>query len=362
MAASGVAAARGAGVGGFGSIHGAPDNDHARRVLLKGGAASLAAGTLPRPAMANGHRLDPIPTIQLGAITGNDPMAMEHWARWLGRPQDHDLLAFNQTDWRQLEASIDFITGIGRLVLARGRKVQWSVPVGGWSAYDSVASGERDTLYLSVAKTILAAYGEGASRICIRPPWEFNLEDQTLAARSVYGVWDGRSYIAAYRRIVGIFRRVSPRFYFDWCPNIGVGQLDPELCYPGDDVVDVVSVDVYYRGRYDDQARDDSGVSIFHYRKNQPRGLDWLDGFARAHGKLIGVSEWGVDSSRATVFTEMLIGWIKGLGPRLSHHNYWDRTDGGVNSRLSGGGLPGIGAVYRRAFGGGPPRRPAPWP
>jgi hypothetical protein len=116
-------------------------------------------------------------------------------------------------------------------------------------------------------------------------------------------------------------------------------------------VVDVVSVDLYFCRQYDDQGRSDAGAGIFGYRRIQPRGLDWLDRFAAAHHKLIGLSEWGVDSDRATAFTTHLTEWIKGLGPRLSHHNYWDRTDGGVKARLSDGALPAIGSVYRQAFG-----------
>ncbi len=58
-----------------------------------------------------------------------------------------------------------------------------------------------------------------------------------------------------------------------------------------------------------------------------------------------------MDSDRATSFTVRFAGWIKALGPRLSHHNYWDRTDGGVNSRISDGSLPMIGAIYKQKFG-----------
>lgn len=303
-------------------------------------------------ARVGAEGVEPIPTRQLGAITGNDLLAMDRFGRWLGRTQDHDLLAFNQTDWRQLDLSIDYIANVGSRVIARKRKVQWSVPVGGWGAYDSVMAGQHDALYDRMAQAILGAYRDDAtSRICIRLPWEFNMPDQSLAAKTVQGVWDGRLYVHGYRRIADIFRKVSPRFYFDWCPNVGKGEVDPEQCYPGDDVVDVISVDIYYRKQYDDQGKADGGMSIFYYRKNEPRGLDWVDKFALAHRKLVGVSEWGVDSNAAVVFTQLLIGWMKGLGPRLSHQNYWDRNDGGAVARISDGSLPYIGATYRQGWG-----------
>jgi hypothetical protein len=320
---------------------------NALRLGLCGVVSTLAAcggRAAPAPPRA-------IPTQQLGVITGNDAKLMAEWQRWLGRAEDHDLLYFNQESWQKLTGSIDFIIDLGGKAVSDGRFVQWSVPVGGKGVYAEVAAGKQDALYTRIAQAILAVYPDTGDRICVRLPWEFNMESQTLAARDAAGRWNARLYIAAYRRIASLFRRASPLFYFDWCPNIGLGGIDPETCYPGDDLVDVVSLDVYYRAQYDDQGHDDAGLSIFDYRKTQPFGLDWLADFGHRHGKLIGLSEWGVDDDRATEFMRLMTEWIARQGTRLSHHNYWDRTDGGVNARLSDGHLPAIGAIYRKAFG-----------
>lgn len=322
-----------------------------RRTAMRqalGGATAMLGGCRGRAApSAQSH----LPVRQLGAITGNDPKLMVDWRRWLGRAEDHDLLYFNQESWAALEGSVDFIVWLGRNVLADGRRVHWSVPVGGKAAYADVAAGRHDALYRRIADAVLSAGGPPDDRIVVRLPWEFNMESQTLAARDSVGRWFARPYVAAYRRIAGLFRARSPRFAFDWCPNIGRGGIDPETCYPGDDLVDVVSLDVYYRGAFDDQGHADAGKAIFFYRKSQPFGLDWLAAFGRRHGKLIGLSEWGVDDDRATEFMRLMCGWITEQGDRLSHHNYWDRTDGGINSRLSDNHLPAVGDVYRKAFG-----------
>lgn len=206
-------------------------------------------------------------------------------------------------------------------------------------------------MYRDIAQSILAIYPRSDSRICVRLPWEFNLPSQTLAARNARGQWSARLYIDAYRQIATIFRRASRRFYFDWCPNIGLGGIDPATCYPGDDLVDVISFDVYYHGQYDRQDHRDAGRAIFNYRQTQPFGLDSLSGVAARRGKLIGISEWGVDDNSATEFTRLMAQWIVAQGDRLSHHNYWDRVDGGIATQLSSGRLPAIGAVYRNAFG-----------
>jgi hypothetical protein len=310
---------------------------------------SILASLVPSCAMT-ALSSSAVPTGQLGAITGNDLGEMAKWTKWLGRTQDHDLIYFNQNSWPELEASIPFIVGVGKQILAAGRKVHWSVPLGGSSSYEEVRDGTKDWLYTSMAHQILNAYRLDEARICVRLPWEFNGDFQTMRAKSKAGAWDGRLYRQTYRRIAEIFKEASAQFYFDWCPNIGTLQLKPELAYPGDDVVDVISVDVYYRKQYDDTGLNDAGSGIFNYRKTQANGLDWLDDFAGSHGKLIGLSEWGVDDNSATAFMGKMIEWIKNLGPRLSHHNYWDRAEV-IDCRISNGNLPAIGSLYRQAFG-----------
>jgi hypothetical protein len=293
--------------------------------------------------------LDPIPTQQLGAITGNDLNGMERFAAFLGRPQDHDLLAFNQNDWRALESSVDYTVGLGKQVIAAGRRVHWSVPVAGSGGYELIATGHRDALYTRMAASILSAYGEGTSRILIRPPWEFNADFQTQRAKDISGVWAATLYATVFRHIVGLFRDVSPRFYFDWCPNVGTEGVAPELCYPGDRFVDVVSVDIYFNKKYDDKFIGDAGASMFDYRKTEDYGLNWLSAFAISHRKLIGISEWGVDDNNATVYMSQFCNWIISRGARLSHHNYWDRPEG-INCEITKGDLPALGKIYRDAF------------
>lgn len=334
----------------IGSRYPHPFPSLSRREAIVAGAALLAIGSsggcTARAAHAGG-----LPTRQLGAITGNSPEDMDRFSRWLGRKQDHDLLYFNQQSGQALEQSVPYIVSVGAAVLAAGRKVHWSIPAGGSRAYAEIASGQRDDLYRQIAHRIAALYGNSAQRVCVRLFWEFNLPEQTLAARGTDGTWQPKLYIAAYRRVASILRSVSDRFYFDWCPNIGEGGVAPDQCYPGDDLVDVVSADIYYRSAYDRQDHRDGGAAIFQYRRTQRFGLDWLADFASKRGKLVGLSEWGVDDDEAEVFMAHICAWITSLGDMLSHHNYWDRDDGGVTSRLSAGRLPTIGAAYRKAFG-----------
>jgi Beta-mannanase len=320
-----------------------------RRQAMLGGAALLAAGNLGGCITeAAGH--SGLPVRQLGAITPNSLQDMRQFAQWLGRFQDHDLLYFNQESWERLEQSVSFITALGAGVLSEGRKVHWSIPAGGAAAYAEIADGRRDRLYREIARQIAAIYGSSLQRICVRLFWEFNMPEQTLAARGRDGDWQPGIYVAAFRRVAEIMRKVSDRFYFDWCPNVGEGGIAANLCYPGDEFVDVVSADIYYRATYDRQDHRDAGKAIFEYRRSQPFGLDWIADFAGQRNKLVGISEWGVDDDEAVAFMAGMCAWITELGDTLSHHNYWDRTDGGVVSRLSLGELPSLASIYQEAF------------
>jgi hypothetical protein len=319
-----------------------------RRQLVGNALVGAAAAALPR-VPASAATLSPIPTQQIGAIAINDINAMNRFGKWLGRMQNYDLIYFNQNSWPELQNSIPYIVSIGKKVLAAGRKAYWSVPVGGWNAYEVVRDGKQDALYKSMAQQILAIYPADTSRICIRLPWEFNGDFQSMRAKNIAGLWDGVLYQKAFRRIVSLFRAVSSRFYFDWCPNIGTCGYAPGLCYPGDDVVDVISLDVYYQKQWDNTGQKDGGLSIFNYRKTQPYGLDWLYNTATSHGKLIGIAEWGVDDNTAAIFTAKMAAWIKAVGSRLSHHSYWDRTEA-INCQISTGALPAIGSAYKAAF------------
>ena len=81
-------------------------------------------------------------------------------------------------------------------------------------------------------------------------------------------------YIGAFRRVVGIFRRYSDDFKYDWCPGWGPQELPADLVYPGDDVVDYIGLDVYdfkLGGR-----RRSAGTPLF----EGPFGLQWQRDFA----------------------------------------------------------------------------------
>jgi beta-mannanase len=113
---------------------------------------------------------------------------------------------------------------------------------------------------------------------------------------------------------------------FDWNPGHGPMKV-PEAAWPGDDHVDIVSMDIYDRTfstRYaDPQAR-------WQWFLTRPYGLNWLRDFARAHGnKPIGFGEWAVTDDHAPGVKHDNPTFIRGMAEfirnnNVEYHNYFN--------------------------------------
>lgn len=304
------------------------------------GAVSLSrrgavAATLASPlvlAAGGQHTL-------VGAYTGNELADADAFARWLGRPADLHLVYFNQQGWEPFASSIPWIAE-----RHAGRRNLWSVPLSAThGGFVEVAGGHWNGLFAGTAAAILRHAPPGT--IDVRIGWEMNLPDQEQSAFRADGQPDPATWVAAYRRVATMFRAASPRFRLSWCPNVGADHLDPELCWPGGDLVDCVGVDLYFNDRWD--RISDRGASVWTYRKTSAGGLDWLVSHARRTRKRLCLPEWGINNDQATAFADALIAWIG--AHNLLYHGYWD-SDAAINSRLSAERLPEIGRRYRAAF------------
>ena len=166
-----------------------------------------------------------------------------------------------------------------------------------WDArlWARLANGEMDDIIDGQAK-FLADNGRGNS--IIRIAWEWNGDWYTWRA----GLAGVNHFKNGFRRIVQRFRAKSPNFKFCFEINnattlygdgAGLGALTK--AYPGDDVVDLVGLDIYNFGgegspdgafwRYLRQTTQNGGQG--------PR-LDDVADFARAHGKGMAIMEWGI--------------------------------------------------------------------
>ena len=120
----------------------------------------------------------------------------------------------------------------------------------------------------------------------LRIGWEFNGDWEPWAAEK-----DPSNYVAYFRRIVSLMRSVDGQhFKFEWCPNHRRHDIDASAVYPGDDVVDIIGMDVYDEIWNSSQS---NATARFDTYMNEPFGLKWHQEFARTHGKPTAFSEWG---------------------------------------------------------------------
>ncbi|CAN5480549.1 hypothetical protein BH11ARM2_BH11ARM2_07370 [soil metagenome] len=212
----------------------------------------------------------------------------------------------------------------------------------GKGQFDSVARGDHDADFRSLA-TDLQRRGI-ADRTIIRLGWEYN------------GNWfawslgkDPEGYRKAFRRAAFAMRKAAPKLRFDLgMANRGEYDADWRDAYPGDDVVDVISVDIYdhYNNGWDDQLLGKAGLK--EYRE-----------FVRRHNKLEAYSEWGLSTDTHghgddPAFVDHLADWFAAAPKRVLYQAVWNTWAGGPNAALQGersGLVPLSAAAYKRRFG-----------
>ncbi len=313
-------------------------------------ACTLAAcAVAPAPAQA----ADPSAT--LGTYRGASAVSsVQQWESWRGAPAAQALDFLADEDWSKIATPYWWV-GNWSASTYKTRMV-YSVPMlpQTSSSLAEGATGAYDSYFRSLAQ-MLVENGQGA--VTIRLGWEFN------------GNWyrwrvdtgGEANYAAYYRRVVTAMRSVAgATFKFDWCTNNGSvpATVNPELAYPGDAYVDFVSQDVYdqYWPATTDEAARWKGIV------ERPYGLNWLAGFAAAHGKRIGLPEWGIGYGNPTVggdspaFIQHMYDWI--AQHDVAYSNYWEYE----GAQLMTGANPLAAARFKALFRPPTNTTPAPAP
>jgi len=215
----------------------------------------------------------------------------------------------------------------------------WSIPLipTGANLADA-AAGKYDANYLAMAQQLVANAG-GQSQIYVRLGWEFN----GAGWNSSSAVGQPENYAAAFRDFVTIARSVSDKFVFEWTPNAGPTDMNPETAYPGDKYVDVIGTDFYYNTQWDSK----DAKTAFNYFVSEPYGLQWQQDFAAAHGKPTAIGEWGLNSDNPE-YVKLVADWAK--SHNMLYQNYWD-SNAAFQGQLSSGQFPTAAAAYQALFG-----------
>jgi hypothetical protein len=287
-----------------------------------------------------------------GVFTGNSVDGVKQYEQWFGRPTDGILGYTGQANWPDYEGSLGW--AMNTVWKHIDRRVLWSVsliPVDETLA--EAAKGTYNEHWRRIAKK-LAAWHPEEKVIYVRTGWEFNAGWMTYRA-----VGQPQNFIGAWRQFVSVFRSVSPRFRFDWCPAGGDWMpMKAEAAYPGDDYVDIIGLDIYDNEKYckikDPKERWDK---IYLHGND---GLLWHQQFAQAHHKPMSYPEWGVggcDSGDDPYFVEQMHKWF--MDNHVIYATFWN-SNSSYHGLLSDGTNPNAGAKYKELFGTPDSANPAP--
>jgi hypothetical protein len=302
-----------------------------RREVLAGGLAAL---TMPWSVRAETARKTPL----LGVNLGNDgPQAIARYEAWLGRPVDFIQVHTGRRGWADYVDSVHF----GGRLYRDTRDIHWSIPLFSQEGtLTDAAAGKYDRYWRKAIRNALSYSPRGTAPIYLRSGWEFN-----YAGQQWFSGGQEATFVKAIRRFVGIMRAISPRFRFVWCPNYNVRGQNTELSYPGDDVVDVISMDFYV---WKDYAGKPAEAWDFYLNADGGYGLAWLVRFGAAHQKPIAVDEWGTKFDGFESFIAAAASFFRDND--FFYSAYWEQQSA-YNAALLYGQYPTTAAEFRRQFG-----------
>lgn len=278
--------------------------------------------------------------------TGRD--RMKPFETLVGRPVDGVAEFSELIDWTHMLNSTNWAQGCWA-----GRKLRMSqsVPMlmqnGSGTTLKAGADGAYDRHFVELGKLLVA---RGQADAYLRVGWEFNGGWYPWAAAA-----DPAAWTRYFRRIVAALRSVpGQRFRIVWNPAQGEQQIAPDRVYPGDDVVDVIGLDIYNQSWRPQDESDPQGR--WANLQKMPYGLDWVAGFARQHRKPLALPEWGTGTrpdghgwGDDPLFIANMARWIS--ANNVAYHVYWDYNAGDFDGELSSGRQPLSAAAFRKAFG-----------
>jgi hypothetical protein len=169
-----------------------------------------------------------------------------------------------------------------------------------------------------------------------------------------------RDWADCFAQIVQAMRSVSgAHFLFDWNVNAGYRDIPLASYYPGNNVVDVIGIDVYDSGMPGDPKDPSARVAAL---AAEPSGIEQVVDFAKAHNKPLSFPEWGVVSASSggigddPAYMQAIGGDIRGY-PVL-YQSYFERSSGGVIPLKD---APNSLTIWKQYFGPDGVIQSSPW-
>ncbi|WP_462185828.1 MULTISPECIES: glycoside hydrolase family 26 protein [unclassified Frankia] len=219
----------------------------------------------------------------VSGANGNFPADVNLWSVFTGRKVDLAVVFTDRQDWTNLVSAGWPTQAFTRDKFPGGLSVaQPMFPKDGDEA--TCVTGAYDNYWRQFGTT-LTTFGRGDA--FVRLGWEFNGDWFWWYPRDV------ETWKTCYRRTVLAIRSTAPHVRIDWNitahrDHLPVSGQDVWDAYPGDDYIDVVSIDSY------DSYPASVSKTIWDRQCHLRSGLCTVIAFARAHGKKFAVPEWGL--------------------------------------------------------------------
>jgi hypothetical protein len=179
---------------------------------------------------------------------------------------------------------------------------------------DATAAGLHDDDFRLVAEYLIDA---GYDDAIIRLGHEFDGDWAPYSSRD-----NVDAYIDAFRHVHDVMTAESAAFRFDWTSMVPYFLEYGLVAYPGDDVVDLIGLDVYWR--QPDPITDEAWSVIY-----EPVLQAHAD-FATERGKQVSYPEWGRAFADHPRFIDFMHRWFTGLassGPgSLAYQAYFNEA------------------------------------
>jgi len=278
-----------------------------------------------------------------GGCTGRDRLPA--FVAMAGREPDGVVAFTERTSWQNM---LNSVTWSSNCWAGTNYRVSQAVPMllDRGTTLREGANGAYDQHFARLGRLLVA---KGRANAYLRIGWEFNGDWYAWSAEK-----DPEAFVQYFRRLVKVFRAVpGQKFQIVWNPARGQHKIAPDRVYPGDDVVDVIGLDIYNTS----WRKEDVDPEVrWRNAANQPYSLSWLRDFAAQHNKPIALPEWGTGTSPNRqgqgddpVFIRHMAAWI--AANNVVYHAYWDYAAPDYNAELSGGRQPRSAAAFREAFG-----------
>lgn len=281
----------------------------------------------------------------LPAVWGEDFEPQENWDNiegggWQLRPWSQWK---NAVPGRRFVLTVTILPGGWNL---SGPKI--GIDAGKAVSWEAAARGDYTHHFRKLAENLIKA---GLEDSLLRLGHEFNGGWYTWRASK-----HEKQFAAYWRQIVTAMRAVpGTHFRFVFNPSQGYQQCGGEQCWPGDEYVDDVGLDVYdqswQQGTYPIPADATAEDRLVRHKKvwnellSGNHGLIFWRDFAKAHNKPFSIPEWGVwkrpdghGGCDNPYFIEQMHKFIMDPANRVAWHCYFDiTTKGEAHHQLSPG-------------------------